>query len=600
MIVPMKKIVILTLKKYEIDTLNELRDLGVVHLNSGELKTVDARDRIEAVSARADIERIIGILEQLKVAPKLNHSLNGKDLAEAASSLLDEQDRLSHLVELNKKAVADMQDWGDFNFAELENFQAQGLRLYLCNVATDDKLKEFKADESLNCIELNRSKNGINFVLVTDKKLDKNKLPLANIHTEKTLSELQAELTASEKKLQKIKRDLEKVAENLPLIRAYLAELQEQVEFLSARDAMELHGEIACIDGFVPETEMEKIAKAAKENSWGYYATNADKNDAVPTLLKMPKWAKVITPLFDFLGINPGYNELDVSAPFTVFFCLFFGILMGDAGYGMIFMLISIFGLFKFKNDLKIKAIFKLVALLSCFAILWGLLSGNFFGTKLLNQGLPCLNGTESNPQQGDQTTQKICFFLGTVQIILGHLWRLVLDLKWRNIGSQLGWIAMMLGNYIMVINLLVVPYPEGSIMVVLMPYFYGAGIALIAICEVDWRDASSVFGFPSNLINSFVDLLSYIRLFAVGLAGLYLAQSFNGMAEGVMSGGVIGFIAGLVILFLGHLLNIALTILSIMVHGVRLNTLEFSNHIGLQWTGFAYKPFKKTINKEN
>ena len=66
------------------------------------------------------------------------------------------------------------------------------------------------------------------------------------------------------------------------------------------------------------------------------------------------------------------------------------------------------------------------------------------------------------------------------------------------------------------------------------------------------------------------------------------------------MSGGVIGFIAGLVILFLGHLLNIALTILSIMVHGVRLNTLEFSNHIGLQWTGFAYKPFKKTINKEN
>ena len=594
MIVPMKKIVILTLKKYEIDTLNELRDLGVIHLNSNELKTLDARDRIEALSAQGNLERIIGILEQFKAVEKDDPALSGKVLAEDAQKLLDEQEKLSHIVETNRKAVVDMEDWGDFDFAELENFQAQGLRLYLCNVATDDKLKEFKDDDSLNCIILNRSKNGINFVLVTDKKLEKSKLPLANIHTEKTLSELKNELKESVKNLQAIQRDLLKIAEKLPVIRRYRSELTGEVEFLNARDAMEIHGEIACIDGYVPATQMEKIALAAKNNSWGYWATDADKNEAVPTLLEMPKWAKIITPLFDFLGINPGYNELDVSGPFTIFFCLFFGILMGDAGYGAVFMLISILGLLKFRNNSGLKATFKLVALLSCFAILWGLLSGNFFGTKALTQGLACLNGTEANPQQGDQTTQKICFLLGTIQIILGHFWRLLLDFKWRNVGAQLGWIAMMLGNYILVINLLVVPYPEGSIMPVLMPYFYGAGVGLIAICEVDWRDASSVFGFPSNLINSFVDLLSYIRLFAVGLAGLYLAQSFNGMATGVMSSGVIGFVAGLVILFLGHLLNIALTILSIMVHGVRLNTLEFSNHIGLQWTGFAYKPFKK------
>jgi V/A-type H+-transporting ATPase subunit I len=594
MIIPMKKITILTLKKYEIDTLNELQQLGVIHLNSNELKTVDAQDRIEAVASQGNLERLIGVLEQFKVAEKSDDSLDGKTLAKKAQTLLEEQEKLAQIIEVNRKQINDMEGWGDFNFAELENFQAQGLRLYLCNVATDDKLKEFKNDESLNFIELNRGKNGINFVLITDQKLDKAKLPLANINTEKTLSELKNELKLNEKKALEIKKDLLKIAENLPVIRRYRDLLGGEIEFLTARDAMEIHGEIACIDGFVPATMMDNVAKAAKNNSWGYLAVDADKNDVVPTLLEMPKWAKIITPLFDFLGINPGYNELDVSGPFTIFFCLFFGILMGDAGYGMLFMLISIFGLIKFKNDLKLKPIFKLVALLSCFAILWGLLSGNFFGTKALTQGLACLNGTEANPQQGDQTTQKICFLLGTIQIILGHLWRLVLDLKWRNVGSQLGWIAMMLGNYILVINLLVVPFPEGSIMPVLMPYFYGAGVALIAVCEVNWCDASSVFGFPSNLINSFVDLLSYIRLFAVGLAGLYLAQSFNGMAEGVMGSGVIGFIAGLVILLLGHLLNIALTILSIMVHGVRLNTLEFSNHIGLQWTGFAYKPFKK------
>jgi V/A-type H+-transporting ATPase subunit I len=276
---------------------------------------------------------------------------------------------------------------------------------------------------------------------------------------------------------------------------------------------------------------------------------------------------------------------------------------MGDAGYGMLFMLISIFGLIKFKNDLKVKPIFKLVALLSCFAILWGLLSGNFFGTKLLNQGLPCFNGTETNPQQGDQTTQKICFFLGTIQIILGHLWRLALDLKWRNIGSQLGWICMMLGNYIMVINLLVVPFPEGSIMPILMPYFYGAGVALIAVCEVNWCDASSVFGFPSNLINSFVDLLSYIRLFAIGLSGGVLAQVFNNLAMGLTGadqiesfsvGAIFQILAAAVILIIGHAINLFMSAISSFVHPMRLTFVEFYKNAGFEMTTRAFKPLTK------
>ena len=221
--------------------------------------------------------------------------------------------------------------------------------------------------------------------------------------------------------------------------------------------------------------------------------------------------------------------------------------------------------------------------ILSCSAIAWGAATGNYFGTALL-PGIPHL--TESAIK--DQNTQLVCFFLGFVQICTGHFWRAVIDMKWRNIGAQLGWILVMTGNFILVDKMLVNPgtYP------VAMVYFYAIGILLIAVCEVNWRDAGSVFGFPSSIINSFVDLLSYIRLFAVGMASYYLAFSFNMMAENVMQTGIAGFIAGLVILLLGHSLNIALAVLSVLVHGVRLNTLEFSNHVGLQWAGFAYKPF--------
>jgi V/A-type H+-transporting ATPase subunit I len=102
------------------------------------------------------------------------------------------------------------------------------------------------------------------------------------------------------------------------------------------------------------------------------------------------------------------------------------------------------------------------------------------------------------------------------------------------------------------------------------------------------------------NAVGSFADIISYIRLFAVGLAGSSIAQSFNEMAIPVDGFGAVGvsfvlrLFAAVLILVFGHALNIVMNALSVIVHGVRLNLLEYgANHLGMEWSGYAYKPFE-------
>ncbi len=586
MIVPMKKVTLLVLKKYEIEAVGKLKKLGVVHIQNTHLK--DSRDRAAGNADLNSMEKVANLLALYKGdfdrEKAIAEFVSGEGVYERASAIFNENEKLELHREELLRDIQSLSLWGDFNRSDIEEFEAKNLYVYLC-AAPEKRFRELQSAMS-DCVfeVVSISRGQAAFVVISTEKLAQKDLPTVSLpKNQASLSELEADLKKTENSLKINKKQLEHCGRALPLMLEFIAQQREKIEFLQCRDAMLDCGEISVLQGFVPASDIEKLQKLASESGWGMLAEDADSTrEAVPTLLKTPKWVKLIKPLFDFLAISPGYDELDVSGAVMIFFTIFFGILIGDAGYGAVFFLISLIGFIKNRKNPAPKAVCKLVLMLSCAAIAWGAMTGNYFGMSL--PGIPAL--TEASVK--DQNTQLVCFFLGFVQICAGHFWRAVINLKWRNIGSQLGWILVMIGNFILVEKMLVKPgaYP------MYMIYFYAVGILLIAICEVNWRDAGSIFGFPSNIINSFVDLLSYIRLFAVGMASYYLAFSFNMMAENVMQSGIIGIVAGVVILFLGHSLNIALAILSVLVHGVRLNTLEFSNHVGLQWGGFAYKPF--------
>jgi V/A-type H+/Na+-transporting ATPase subunit I len=186
-----------------------------------------------------------------------------------------------------------------------------------------------------------------------------------------------------------------------------------------------------------------------------------------------------------------------------------------------------------------------------------------------------------------------LCFLIGAVQLSIAHLWNIARQRKSLQALAQIGWLGITWVMYFaagaMVLNR---PFPPFMTVVLI------ACVALIVLFMTPARKMKTEWinhvMLPLNLVSSFVDIVSYIRLFAVGTATVAVAQAFNEIAIGSGVTSIGRGIAAALILFIGHALNIVLAGMGVIVHGVRLNTLEFSGHLGMQWTGVPYRPFAR------
>jgi V/A-type H+-transporting ATPase subunit I len=191
----------------------------------------------------------------------------------------------------------------------------------------------------------------------------------------------------------------------------------------------------------------------------------------------------------------------------------------------------------------------------------------------------------------------RIAFVMGTIHLSVAQLWQAVVLYPNLRFLNKVGW-AVFICGMLGVVTMFVL----GTEMTwqTPWPYFLTAGATLtILFCE----PAASVLkslaigfaDFPLSLLSAFSDVISYVRLMAVGLASSVLAESFNEMALNA------GFWPlTVLILILGHGLNLGLALIALFAHGVRLNMLEFSNNLGMQWTGYAYAPFRARISQES
>jgi V/A-type H+-transporting ATPase subunit I len=240
-----------------------------------------------------------------------------------------------------------------------------------------------------------------------------------------------------------------------------------------------------------------------------------------------------------------------------------------------------------------------LLLVFSLSTIIWGALTGNFFGLDSPNRPW-FMKGIDffTDPEVKEQNLQMFCFILAVLHLTTGRLWRAILC--WnvpRRLLGEIGWAVVLWGNFFTTLKLLVFPGEIETFILII----YAVGFGLVILFGVNWLDAGEVFNFPFGAIGTFIDILSYIRLYAVGMAGFYIASSFNGMGYELMTLPVspwlfpLFILFGLLVFLFGHTLNIALCLLGVLVHGVRLNALEFSNHFGLRWAGLEYKPFAKS-----
>jgi V/A-type H+-transporting ATPase subunit I len=168
---------------------------------------------------------------------------------------------------------------------------------------------------------------------------------------------------------------------------------------------------------------------------------------------------------------------------------------------------------------------------------------------------------------------------------------------------ADIGWLVAILALYLVVLQLVIGTVINFTVVfsVVMVGFLlvvlFGEQGPGVSLGRGMTKGLAGIFTTFLNTISAFSNIMSYIRLFAVGMASVAIAQSFNAMASSMNSG--IAVIAGILVVVIGHSLNLIMGLLSVVVHGVRLNLLEFSGQLGMEWTGVAYKPFAQTAQEQ-
>lgn len=585
------------------DDLTALGRLGLMHISPFQ----PAKDE--------SIERVQSRIEQLEKAISI---LNNCDDTDATSSVkVDDythQERgeialLERVLETNgankelQKQIAELSkdkqwydSWGNISLDDIKIINSNGIFLKLYEIPEKD-LKAIRTQENVQIVG---HSNGLaQVVLISeDKEAALNYHPIefpgnSQKEVEQALNDKTAKLSSGKQLLLQLSAQRE-------LLENALEERKRRLKVRTVQyGGIAFHDKVRCWEGYVPESKVSDVTEAADKNGWGYVVSDPqpDDYDSVPTLLHNPKWTDKIKPVMNFMGLVPGYDEIDVSKIFLVFFTFFTGILVGDAGYGLIFFALTL--LAHWKSGFVKKIEFGLFYTLSVSIMLWGVLTGTYFGAETL-ANIPFLKQLQVSQLAsfgGDNLRiQQFMFLIGAVHLSIGHIQK---GLKYINtvlVIAQVGWVAIVWGLYFMVNKMvLAIPAPE------FMPWLFIGGAILVALFSSPGQPLlkgilSSLGNLPLNVINGFSDVISYIRLYAVGLSTVLMASSFNDMAIGDGITTIASGALAVVVLILGHALNMALAAMAVLVHGVRLNMLEYSGHANVEFSGSEYNPFK--INK--
>ncbi len=583
MIVAMKKIHLIVQKKDSTSALEALREMGSVHVEHQEELT---GQQLEARREEVDIlERAITILK----ASEGNGSIEPKEASDPdriVGEILDltaEIDACKEAIAKRRLHISQWEVWGDFSPKDIEELSGRGVYLQLCAVPKGKK-NDIPEGVILKTIY---SSSGIDrCVAVSDREVELpfDVIPLPSA----SLEEIKAQQSEDEKKIEATQKQMGGLGCYLASLEKAQQERREVLGFEEVEKGMRADEVLVVLKGFSPAEDCAAIEERAKKEGWGVIFEDPTLEDKVPTLVRNPKWISLIKPVFNFIDIAPGYKEYDISLFFLLFFSLFVGMLIGDAGYGVLFILAVAFAHFKLRHKLKDFMPIYLAYVLSGCVVAWGVLTGTFFGQQWLDGTFvqPVLPWLKSN-----QNIQLFCFVMGGIHLSLAHIWRMIMKFPSASFLSDAGWLALLWGMFAMArtlilgaalssfgINLLIV----GSLLV-------------LFFTKPNWNPLKAIGpglgDLALNVVNTFTDIVSYIRLFAVGLATVAVADATNTMAAEV---GGLWFI---LIILIGHTINIILALMAILVHGLRLNVLEFSGHLNMEWAGFNYAPFKKIKN---
>ncbi|MBR5528644.1 MAG: ATPase [Clostridia bacterium] len=633
MIVPMKKISLITLGDKKNETLKKLRKLGIIHIEisegSGEKLNLYKEQitllesALFAIGKAGDAEqKDADTAEALRIAKEISA------LAEEKADCLSERGILSAELERVKS-------WGDLDPAQMKELSDAGVDAVLCEMPR----REYGAlPADITTVTLCKTKASVKFLLVKQNGEIPPQLCDYVFELPKTSTDAMAQKIAQlTLRAEETDKKVSSFSCYAKALKKAVDALQKEIEFETYSTGMEQEkisdGEndaltVAFFKGYIEAENLDKLKCAAKENSWGLFAEDPTGEDNVPTKLKNNKFVSLIYPLTDFLGTVPGYFEYDISGWFLAFILLFFGIIFGDGGYGLFICTAAaipiVMSLIKKK---PVAPAFLLVGLFGLSTVLWGTLTCTWFGLSpeqlpewLKSLSVPVISNVYADklwslPWTGEgvglttaQNLQIFCFTLALIQLTVAHIKGALRNRRSLKILGDIGSALQLLGIYYVVLSLVVNPQvfsfgltlggvPVGTVAIALV----GVGFVMsFVFSNYEGSIIKSILSSLTNIVsvllgvvNVFSDIVSYIRLWAVGLAGGAISATVNELA-GPLFGNFLFMILAIVLLVFGHGLNMILNVLSVIVHGIRLNTLEFSSHLDMSWSGHKFKPFEE------
>ena len=590
MIVRMKRLTLLCLAADRDAALESLRELGVVHV-------VDVRppqgEELDALRARlADAARALDALPAETAAAEMDRPAD--ELVTEVLALLERRRELSDLADGLRRELARYDGFGEFDLHDVNELAEAGIATAL-GVAPAAAGPVPPEGTLLTVVRRDRQRQYFSLAAAggwesppPDLGVDYDLVPWPD----RPLQALRDEFDADGAELELLDARLESLAAGREVVERQVARTADAVRVAEVRAGMGEAEAVSFLSGYLPVHDCDALRGAATEHGWGIVLDDPEPGDDVPTLLHQSRVVKPVRTVFDFLQIYPGYWESDVGWVFLPFFSLFFAMIVGDAGYAALLLLATVILQWRFKKAPR--HVFHMMYIVGGATLFWGVITGSYFGIPSLPRYASAL---EIAWVKDRDNLIELCFLIGAVHLSFAHVWNAVTLGRagaWSKAPAQVGWLVVVWSMFFLARQAVL-----GRPMPGYLIYLLIGGIVLVAVfmktpkeLKAEWIDHALL---PLTMIGNFVDILSYIRLFAVGYASIAVLAAFNDMAASIGFDSVFTAIAASLLLLFANALNIVLAGLGVLVHAVRLNTLEFSTHKGLAWQGHnLYTPFAK------
>ncbi|MGY6744039.1 MAG: V-type ATP synthase subunit I [Cecembia sp.] len=598
-----KKLTLLVFHRQKLQITEMLQKIGVLHIEINKdfrSETVDALERnkgkilkaVEIIETYAGNRTGIPTITEASVEETVDHVLNLRYRIEA--NILQKETLLKEKLQRIP--------WDDLDLSKIQRLTQHGLQIKLCIASK----KEYEAFDFGTLIHqaVQTTANQVYFAVIGQADIP---IPFETVKVpERTLTDLLEAEENLQNENENIQEALAAYAGHLPKLKAELIIIENELAFALAQGSYQAHhqGVIMSLRGWFPEAMENDLITYLKTEKLTYAIERPRPGDDVPVKLQNSKYSKLFEPITKVFEL-PNYYEWDPTPLIAVFYPIMFAYCLGDAGYGLIFFLVSLLGWFSFLK--KTRSLAFLGMILGLVTTVMGLIkSGSVFGIPTNSQDWELFQGLGKYVLISDDrdfifNAFNVALMIGVVQIFMGifvSIYNKFTYEHWIKAISQIGKLFIVSG----VIWIFLADMQE---MAALQQFGYLRQILLVSGVVMvlffhDMEQAMPVRAASGILPLFFIftgilgDILSYVRLFALGVASSVLGLVVNQIGMQIMENSWWGAMIGVVFLLFGHTLNFCIAVLGSFVHPLRLTFVEFYNNAQFKGGGKEYRPFRK------